>query len=93
MPEKLNIFYARYSQVQPQTLRANLSTEDSGIRPWNLPSRRPDLIRVKLGGKKIKRWRRSTLEGIDVKATEADIEDEFNKFGTLRSVWIGELAF
>ena len=28
--------------------------------------------------------------GIDVKATEADIEDEFNKFGTLRSVWVGE---
>lgn len=28
--------------------------------------------------------------GIDVKATEADIEDEFKVYGTLRSVWVGE---
>lgn len=27
--------------------------------------------------------------GIDVKATEADIEEEFNRYGALRSVWIG----
>lgn len=28
--------------------------------------------------------------GIDIKATEADLEEEFNRFGTLRSVWVGK---
>ena len=29
--------------------------------------------------------------GISTSATEADIEDEFVKFGALRSVWLGDL--
>lgn len=27
--------------------------------------------------------------GLDVKATEAELEEEFVRFGTLKSVWVG----
>jgi len=30
------------------------------------------------------------IGGVDVNATEADIEDEFKRFGVLRNVWIGQ---